>query len=146
MNNVIKNAKDLYKFREKIINEIKKVRESEEFGERRVRKHGSKDELKDLAGKVSVAKVFKLEKNKKFIKRIDPSKLSMFLSDVLKGEINNIKDETEVSLNNINEDYNAILNAGDKRKSNSKNMKNYINETMVHSYRTKFYSKTSSRN
>ena len=146
MNNVIKNAKDLYKFREKIINEIKKVRESEEFGERRVRKHGSKDELKDLAGKVSVAKVFKLEKNKKFIKRIDPSKLSMFLSDVLKGEINNIKDETEVSLNNINEDYNAILNAGDKRKSNSKNMKNYISETMVHSYRTKFYSKTSSRN
>ena len=146
MNNVIKNAKDLYKFREKIINEIKKVRESEEFEERRVRKHGSKDELKDLAGKVSVAKVFKLEKNKKFIKRIDPSKLSMFLSDVLKGEINNIKDETEVSLNNINEDYNAILNAGDKRKSNSKNMKNYINETMVHSYWTKFYSKTSSRN
>ena len=84
-----------------------------------------------MVRKVSAVKIFNLYKNKKFIKKIDPGKLTAFLNDVLKGEINIIEEATEVFLNDINEDYNAILNAGNKReKSNATNVKNYINDTI----------------
>ena len=69
-----------------------------------------------MVRKVSAVKIFNLYKNKKFIKKIDPGKLTAFLNDVLKGEINNIEKATEVFLNDFNEDYDAILNAAIKER------------------------------
>ena len=97
---VIKNAEDLYNFREKIINEIKEsekgeTEETEEIEETEESEeseddtdfswlHGSKNESRKLWNDaIDIKKVFNLRKDGKFIKKINPVNLQIFLKDAL---------------------------------------------------------------
>ena len=103
MENVVKNAEDIYELRNKIINEIKKaetkqseeLEQSEQFEEddkidfNWIR--GSKGDLEKIKKLVSKAKIFNITVDGNYKAIIYPSKLETFLNMILKTEKQNQK-------------------------------------------------------
>ena len=69
-----------------------------------------------MVKKISGIEEFDLNKDDKFIKKISPVKLKMFLRSILNGEINNKDDAMGEYLENIDNDYNLLLKTEGAKK------------------------------
>ena len=145
MENVIKNAEDIYKLRNKIINEIEKTEDTKEAEETKDDinfgwLYGSKNNLEKLEKLVSDLKQFNITIDGEYVAEIYPSRLTKILKDILDGEIDNKDDVEKTYFKKLSKDHNNLLKYYNMNKSDTNISKrlSYINTFFSMVFGSKF--------